>query len=474
MLIMAEPKAVAPPPLRPAARDPGTEPLTPWERLGLVAFFALALGFGGLVEMRSAFLSRRMGDLDCFLRAAWAVRAGADLYDVTDDNGFHYNYPPLLAILAAPLADPPAGAGHAGMLPWPVSVGIWYVLNLVCLALAAHWLAGALDRHRDGAGGVSPRSAPGSRRWWALRLWPVLACVVPIGHTLMRGQSNLLVLALLGGMVAALLRGRRFAAGLCLAGTVCLKIFPAFLLLFPLWRRDGRGLAGCAAGLFLGLVVIPAAALGPARAGYCYRRLTAVLIAPGLGAGTDDSRATELTNVTATDSQSILAVLHNSLHPQFATRPPKAAAGVRLASYLLGGLLTLLTLAAAGWRCADDPPSVVLFLGVLVLDMLLLCPVCHLHYFSLALPLVMALLVVRWERQGTLGLGAGLTGLLVVNALANLLPHFPRLIVLREQGLALYAALALWFVGVVVLWRRGRTRRRPALPLPGRPEAAAA
>src|SRR5262249_51941849 len=160
-------------------------------------------------------------DLDCFLRAAWAVRSGADLYDVTDDNGFHYNYPPLLAILAAPLADPPAGADRSGMLPWPVSVAIWYALNLVCLALAVHWLAGALD---------GPRGAPGSRRWWALRLWPVLACLVPVGHTLMRGQSNLLVLALLGAMVAALLRGRRFTAGLCLAGTVCLKIFPAFLV----------------------------------------------------------------------------------------------------------------------------------------------------------------------------------------------------------------------------------------------------
>jgi hypothetical protein len=465
MLIMAEPMAVAPPTLRPAGCDPGTERLAWWERLGLAAFFVLVLGFAGLVELRSAFLSRRKGDLDCYLRAAWAVRSGADLYEVTDDNGFHYNYPPLLAILTTPLADPPAGADRSGMLPWPVSVGIWYALNLVWLALAVHWLAGALDRHR---------SAPGSRRWWALRLWPVLACLVPVGHTLMRGQANLLVLALLAGTVAALVRGRRFVAGLCLGGTVCLKIFPAFLVLFPLWRRDGRCLAGWAAGLFLGLVVIPAAALGPARACYCYQRLTAVLIAPGLGAGTDQSRAEELTNVTATDSQSILAVLHNTLHPQFATRPPKAALGVRLASYLLGGLLTLLTLAAAGWRPSDDPPSVVLFLSGLVLEMLFLCPVCHLHYFSLALPLVMALLVLRWEGQGTLRLGAGLTGLLVVNAVADLLPHFPQLIVLREQGVALYGTLAVWLVGFVVLWRRGRTRRPVALHLPGRPEAAAA
>src|SRR5579862_4506852 len=75
-------------------RDAGTTttPLKTWQRVGLTIFFLVVLAFAAPVEMRSAFMSRRMGDLDCFLRAAWAVRSGADLYAVTDDNGFHYNY----------------------------------------------------------------------------------------------------------------------------------------------------------------------------------------------------------------------------------------------------------------------------------------------------------------------------------------------------------------------------------------------
>ena len=36
--------------------------------------------------MRSAFMQRRMTDLGVYLRAGWAVRSGADIYDVTDDN----------------------------------------------------------------------------------------------------------------------------------------------------------------------------------------------------------------------------------------------------------------------------------------------------------------------------------------------------------------------------------------------------
>jgi len=44
-----------------------------WERLGLMAFFVALVGFGVIVEVRTAFLSRKMGDLDCYLLPAWAI-----------------------------------------------------------------------------------------------------------------------------------------------------------------------------------------------------------------------------------------------------------------------------------------------------------------------------------------------------------------------------------------------------------------
>src|SRR5205823_5482473 len=115
----------------------------------------------------------------------------------------------------------------------------------------------------------------------------------------------------------------------------------------PLWRRDGRCLLGCALGMVLGLGVIPAAALGPAKAWDCNLEFAEVLLLPGLGLGTDRSRADELTNVTATDSQSILAVLHNTLHPDRWTRPPQASPAVRLTSLAASGLLLLVLLATA-------------------------------------------------------------------------------------------------------------------------------
>jgi hypothetical protein len=439
--------------------------LTRPERWGLILFAVVAVVFGGLVEMRSALLSRRMGDLSVFMRTAWAVRSGQDIYAVTDDNGFHYHYPPLLAILLVPLADPPVGTNAPWVLPYPVTVALCYVLNVLCLALAVHGLAGALEETSPEPAALGrPRFG---RRWWALRILPVLTCLPPIGHTLMRGQVNLLLLLLVCGTIAATLRGRRFQAGLFLAGAICLKVIPALLVLHPLCRRDGRCLAGCAVGLVVGLGLIPAAVFGPAQTVAYYEEWADVLVRPGLGAGGDSARDKELIEVTATDSQSFQAALHNTLHPERATRPPHPSRAVRLVHWLVGGLLAALTLLAA-WRCRDDRLATVITFGALVVVMVLTSPVCHLHYFTLSLPLVMGAAAIAWER-GRRRLGVGMIAAAVVNIVANALPSFPGLELLRDDGLAMYAALLMWVVGMTLLW----ARRGPAVQS-GRPPLSAA
>jgi hypothetical protein len=51
------------------AHESRFEPLLPWERRGLWVLLAFFVVFGVLVEYRSAFLKRRMTDLNCYLRA---------------------------------------------------------------------------------------------------------------------------------------------------------------------------------------------------------------------------------------------------------------------------------------------------------------------------------------------------------------------------------------------------------------------
>jgi hypothetical protein len=434
----------------------GFDRLSKWEWLSVGCLGIAIIFFGCLVEVRTAFLSRRMGDLNCYLRPAWAVRTGHDIYQICDDCGWHYNYPPFLAILLTPLADPPAGEDHAGMVPYAVSAAIWFLINVGCLALGVHWLCRALEERSSNA---RVRALPtGCRRWWTLRLIPVLACIVPIGHSLIRGQVNLVVLLCLCATVAALLRAQRARAGWWLAWPICIKVFPAFLLLYPVVRRDGRFLAGCAGGLFVGLVLIPLAALGPARTLDYYLEYFQVTLAPGLGLGHDDSRALELTRVTATDSQALLAILHNSLHLDRWTRPAEASPALRRLSYLLGGLLTVITCWAADRPRAPAGPDLPLFFGALILVMLLLCPVCHLHYFCFSIPLIIGLVAVAWERRPAPQLGLGLTLLLAANFIGNALPVIPGLELLRDLGIAMYAALLLWGTAVILLCQMAANR----------------
>src|SRR6266446_4579467 len=152
-----------------------SDQLEPWQRWFVALFGVVLLGFGVLVELRSAFLKQRLGDFRVFAQAAWAVRAGVDFYDLKVDGRWHYCYPPLLAMVLYPLADPPAGLDRTGMLPFAVSVGIWYVFSIGCLFFAVQVLAKALEERFSNAAARDP--APFGRRWWFLRLVPIIACL---------------------------------------------------------------------------------------------------------------------------------------------------------------------------------------------------------------------------------------------------------------------------------------------------------
>jgi hypothetical protein len=165
--------------------------------------------------------------------------------------------------------------------------------------------------------------------------------------------------------------------------------------------------------------------------------------------------------VTDTDIQSFQEVFNNTIYPSPATRPRQPSTAVRCAHWLTGGLLTLLTLLIA--RRQQDGPAAVITFGALTVIMLLLSPVCHLHYFCLSLPLAMGSLAAVWEgKQGLLGRVAT-PSVLVIHGVAHALPHFPALQLLRDCGLATYATLLLWLFGMVILLKRGRSQR--ALPL---------
>ena len=290
-------------------------PLSRRDRVLLVLFALAVIGFGIVVEKRSAFSSRRMGDLGCFLRAGWAVRTGHDIYDVIDDNDWHYNYPPAFAIAVAPLGDPPPGQDAAGFLPYPISVAIFYIGGVLLLFAGVHRLASALEETSTDP--TFRAQTPAHRRWWALRVVPILVCLVPIGTTLGKGQVNTLILFLLASTGADWLRGKSFRGGLTLAAAIVIKVIPIYLLVLPMKNRDGRALAGCALGLFLGLVALPLCVWSPAETLNVYAKYGQVFVGPLLHLGDDSSRTDELLGTNGTDSVSLKTALHHWTYPDW-------------------------------------------------------------------------------------------------------------------------------------------------------------
>lgn len=202
---------------------------------------------------------------------------------------------------------------------------------------------------------------------------------------------------------------------------------------------------------------------------------------PALVEGGNQSRAKELIDVTATDSQSFLAVIHNTSHLDRTRRPPAASPATRIAHWTIGGMLTVLTLMVASWprpsrvslnrgnaiTHESNAVDALLLLGALVVLMALLSPVCHLHYFALSIPLALGLVAASWHRRpaGAEGIeiGMALRMLFAFNFIANVLPKLPGLELSRDLGSAMYAALTLWLTACIVLSRRRRPPVQVAL-----------
>jgi hypothetical protein len=433
--------------------------------LGLV--LVLFVAFGVLVEVRSAFQQTSKTDFGVYARAAWAIREGEDPYRVTDDNGWHYCYPPPLAVLLAPLADPLPDRDRTGYLPFAASVALWYLFCTLCVVWAGHRLAAVLV----------PDATLGTRRWWYARAVPLYVCAGGIGFTLGRGQVNTLLVALICGAFAASVAGRRLASGLWLAGAIALKVIPGYLLLDPLVRRDRRAFVGVAVGSVLLFGVLPAAVWGPAGAVEMNRKVLDQVLAPGATGAGDQTRAKELTEATATDSQSFQAVIHAHLYPDVTTRPTVVDRSTRLAHWGIGGVLTLVT-AVVGWRRFRSGPvpaaDRLVYLGCLCVLMMLLTPVSHMHYYAMGFPLVAGLwLRALAARPGAVSADRRTTAVLVGWGVCTALPLFPGPFFdrIREAGFGGAATLALWAFALRALARPAAAARAPAAPAPLRAAA---
>jgi hypothetical protein len=431
-------------------------PLTRRERRLLWVLASLFLVF--FAYALNGAVMQRKGDLDVYLRAAWAAREGKSLYQITDGHGWHYLYPPLLASVMIPLADPPDDApaeSRTNTLPYWLSVTLWYWFGVACVLASVQMVASALEA--TGASRGTPPPPRYSRGWWNLRALPLLITLCFAFDGLGRGQSTPILLLCLAGCGASILRGRSLRAGLWLGTAAIIKLFPAYLLIYPLWRRDRRFLAGAALTIVIG-ILLPVAIMGPSASLTAYREFIGDrMLGEAVGSG-DPVVADEL-HGTNSRIQSFEYMLYNFVHPDPRERGPQPPTVYYLAH--IG--LSLLLSAGALWamRRRGDGLAEFLFFAALVQLVVPILPVSRPHYYVFGIMALAGLFSAQWAQRPGLWVGWPV-------AIASLAYFFTSIVDGIDQGWALdygvatFAALALGAFALCAARRRTIAETPPA------------
>jgi hypothetical protein len=238
--------------------------------------------------------SRHMTDVTVYTEAGRAFFDGRDPYEVANIRGWKYLYPPLFALMIAPLS--------CLTTPWQASV--WFAVSaLMCFGSYFEIRRLVLFcRQAAGRGADSPfwrwtkmRTRIGSHGTSALPRWRFglvwvaagVTAILPALNCLQRGQMGIALLypLLLGFrlIVTGMTPICWFAAGVVLALPIALKLTPALpvaCLLFILfvaasdarqnlpgtpdsrWSRAMWPTAGCVAGSLFFLLLLPASLVG--------------------------------------------------------------------------------------------------------------------------------------------------------------------------------------------------------------------
>jgi hypothetical protein len=284
--------------------------------LTFMAVFAAAQFVLKVAEYNTSF---EYGDFTSYYVAAAAVGEGkgADLYypatsddilakatapsawrDIADARGVrdanYYLYPPFFAVLATPLAALSYGAAH----------DVWYLINLAALAgflIALVRSAVQTTAAVEATAAVGPTAtvdlpakaaAAAAAAILAALMWPAL-------FTFGAGQANYLILLMVFGSLVAAEKGKDAAAGLLIAAAAAIKLTPALLAVYFLWKGRFRIAAWSAAGL--AALTIASASVTGLRSHWIYVTGMMPLLARGCAHWVNQSMSAFLSRLAGAD-----------------------------------------------------------------------------------------------------------------------------------------------------------------------------
>jgi hypothetical protein len=343
--------------------------------LGILLVLGLVLGVGISTFYRGAISPHQRTDLTVYLIAGQMVAEGRAnyIYGTENKRGWHYVYPPILAILLAPVSKWPLGA----------TVPLAYLLSLACLAGTV-----VLSRRFP----ENARPAP-----WQTAL-AMFFCLPMLLNTLTRGQFGIISLFFMAAIFYSYLTRRKVLAGLLLALAVALKISPlAFLVFFFLMKREWRTLLSTIVGFGLFFFLLPSLAVG------FHQNWALLKIWQGLMSASQSDTAYhhylwgELFTPFAEDNQSLYAVVtrlvwHSQAHfiRHYSTIVRWITTGIGIILLALPFMKTKKTSPGA----AQDPLRSLAEFSLFPMLMLFTSPVTQIHHYTVVYFLFIAALMI--------------------------------------------------------------------------------
>jgi len=357
---------------------------------------------------------RHQTDFTVYTEAGAAFFDGRDPYAVTNPRGWYYLYPPLFALLVAPL--------HGLSTSWQGV--IWFLLNLLMIAGCIWECRRIAERLRDAAtSATAPRSPP-------LPPWMVgaaaIAVLFPLLDTLQRGQVGIAVLLpLLSGFRLMLKETGAwswFSGGALLSLPIAMKITPALpvaILLLQHFaavvradptaisvRRFWHCLSGVLSGLVLFLLLMPTTLIGwednITHLKTWYREVVAnERLGETKYFSPDSIRNQSLSNALHLVDKWANTVLVSDAP---ATTPLVDRSSGRTIVLLSRTLLTLILIAAAfKWPWASNAPVATAVFGLACVMSLPISAISWGHHFVILLP---GVLFLPWVLHNTSPIGA--------------------------------------------------------------------
>ncbi|MDH5763004.1 MAG: DUF2029 domain-containing protein [Nitrospinota bacterium] len=357
-------------------------------------------------------------DLTVFTEAGAAFFDGRDPYKITNPRGWMYLYPPLFAILMAPL--------HTLSPQWQGV--LWYFLSLAMAWGCYREIVRLVSL--SGAGDLTGREG-GMKTLRRIQIAAGVTVLIPTLDCLQRGQVGILILYLLLLGLRLILESdtwkRAAVGGMVLSLSVVFKIIPAlpvFFLVFLLaihrlknseslarpFRFPGAGV-GVTGGLVLFFFVVPSMFIGW-QSNAAHLKTWSHLIG---GQAVESSVEGHFSNPRGPKNQSLSNALYhtgNQLVFWFSDTPERNpwlyadATGRFMNSpsvikvILAVRVVLVLLLIPVAWRRAGSFQGQLAAFGLACAAMLIASPVARGHYFMLELPAVVFVALWVWKIKG--------------------------------------------------------------------------